>query len=629
MAVKRVIDIEAKTNAQEAAKDFEKLSASIESTNEEVKDLSSTTKSADGGLKKIGTGIKGIGLAFKAAGIGLIISAFAALKEVFTKNQKVANALGAVFETISIVFNEVTDVIVRVYESVSEATGGFDALGKVMGGLLDLVIPPFKATFFGIKLAIKAVQLAWEQSVFGDNDPKTIKNLRKEIELTRQDLVGVGKDVIKASEQIVDNFVEAVGEVGSFVTETAKGISEISVKAAFEQAKFNVEIQNRAKIAAAQQSVLIEQYDRAAEKLRQVRDEERNTIDERIKANNDLNDVLNKQEKALLKQADLQVQAAKNEYDKNKNIENQIALIEAQANREGVLAQIEGLRSEQKANDLALDREKLELIQAKIDADTELTLAEKRFQAERIEDEQERFEALKQVISEEKNIELDRLQNKIDLYKEGTQARLDAEIEYAQKKQEIDQELIALEDENRKYRLEKDKEANEKSKELEEQKFQAVSNTFNAISDLATLFAGENEKQQERAFKVQKAASTANALIDTYKSATGAYASLSAIPVVGPALGAAAAGAAIAAGLANVKAIQSQNFTASGGSQANVSAPSTPNATQQLASPNFNVVGASGVSQTENLAPVKAYVVSGDVTTAQALDRNRINNATF
>ena len=629
MAVKRVIDIEAKTNAQEAAKDFEKLSASIESTNEEVKDLSSTTKSADGGLKKIGTGIKGIGLAFKAAGIGLIISAFAALKEVFTKNQKVANALGAVFETISIVFNEVTDVIVRVYESVSEATGGFDALGKVMGGLLDLVIAPFKATFFGIKLAIKAVQLAWEQSVFGDNDPKTIKNLRKEIELTRQDLVGVGKDVIKASEQIVDNFVEAVGEVGSFVTETAKGISEISVKAAFEQAKFNVEIQNRAKIAAAQQSVLIEQYDRAAEKLRQVRDEERNTIDERIKANNDLNDVLNKQEKALLKQADLQVQAAKNEYDKNKNIENQIALIEAQANREGVLAQIEGLRSEQKANDLALDREKLELIQAKKDADTELTLAEKRFQAERIEDEQERFEALKQVISEEKNIELDRLQNKIDLYKEGTQARLDAEIEYAQKKQEIDQELIALEDENRKYRLEKDKEANEKSKELEEQKFQAVSNTFNAISDLATLFAGENEKQQERAFKVQKAASTANALIDTYKSATGAYASLSAIPVVGPALGAAAAGAAIAAGLANVKAIQSQNFTASGGSQANVSAPSTPNATQQLASPNFNVVGASGVSQAESLAPVKAYVVSGDVTTAQALDRNRINNATF
>lgn len=629
MSIKRVIDIEAKTNAEEAAKDFKKLSDSIDDTSKGVQDLSTTTKNAEGGLKKIGKGIKGIGLAFKAAGIGLIIAAFASLKEVFTQNQKVANALGAVFETISIVFNEVTDVITKVYERVSEATGGFDALGKVMGGLLDLVILPFEAAFYGIKLAIENVQLIWEQSVFGGRDPKEIKALRHEIELTKKEIANVGNEIVKAGGQVVDNFVEAVGEVGSIVTETAKGISEISIKAAYEQAKLNVEIQNRAKIAAAQQSVLIEQYDRAAEKLRQIRDEERNTIDERIKANNDLNDVLNKQEKALLKQADLQVQAAKNEYNKNKNIENQIALLEAQANREGVLAQIEGLRSEQKANDLALDREKLELIQAKIDADTELSLSEKRFQAERIEDEQKRFEALKQVISEEKNIELDRLQNKIDLYKLGTQARLDAEIEYAQKKQEIDQELISLEDENRKYRLEKDKEANEKSKELEEQKFQAVSNTFDAISNIATLFAGENEKQQERAFKVQKAASTANALIDTYKSATGAYASLSAIPVVGPALGAAAAGAAIAAGLANVKAIQSQNFTASGGSQTNLSSPSTPNATQQLATPNFNVVGASGVSQAESLAPVKAYVVSGDVTTAQALDRNRINNATF
>ena len=196
--------------------------------------------------------------------------------------------------------------------------------------------------------------------------------------------------------------------------------------------------------------------------------------------------------------------------------------------------------------------------------------------------------------------------------------------------------LKEISDIQEKYRQEaadKEKEANAAAKQREDDlknyKIQAVTNSFNAISNLATLFAGENEKQQERAFKVQKAASTANALIDTYKSATGAYASLSAIPVVGPVLGAAAAGAAIAAGLANVKAIQSQNFTSSGGSQANIPTPNTPNANQQLASPNFNVVGASGVSQAESLGPVKAYVVSGDVTTAQALDRNRINNATF
>jgi hypothetical protein len=48
-------------------------------------------------------------------------------------------------------------------------------------------------------------------------------------------------------------------------------------------------------------------------------------------------------------------------------------------------------------------------------------------------------------------------------------------------------------------------------------------------------------------------------------------------------------------------------------------------------SPNFNVVGNSGINQLSQLQqkPTKAYVVSGDMTTAQALDRNRIENATL
>jgi hypothetical protein len=141
--------------------------------------------------------------------------------------------------------------------------------------------------------------------------------------------------------------------------------------------------------------LLIEKYDRAAEKLRQVRDEERNSIDERIKANNELGEVLEKQQKALLKQADLQIQAARNEFNKSKNIENQIVLLEAQANREGVLAQIEGLRSEQLANDLALNREKLELTQTLLESETTLANEQKRFDAERIEDENLKLEELK------------------------------------------------------------------------------------------------------------------------------------------------------------------------------------------------------------------------------------------
>lgn len=48
-------------------------------------------------------------------------------------------------------------------------------------------------------------------------------------------------------------------------------------------------------------------------------------------------------------------------------------------------------------------------------------------------------------------------------------------------------------------------------------------------------------------------------------------------------------------------------------------------------SPNFNVVGNSGMNQLAQIqqTPMQAYVVSGEVTSAQALDRNRIKNATL
>lgn len=48
-------------------------------------------------------------------------------------------------------------------------------------------------------------------------------------------------------------------------------------------------------------------------------------------------------------------------------------------------------------------------------------------------------------------------------------------------------------------------------------------------------------------------------------------------------------------------------------------------------SPNFSVIGSSGVNQLAQLQqqPVQAFVVSGEVTSQQALDRNRVQNATL
>ena len=149
------------------------------------------------------------------------------------------------------------------------------------------------------------------------------------------------------------------------------------------------------------------------------------------------------------------------------------------------------------------------------------------------------------------------------------------------------------------------------------------------IGNLAVAFAGQSEKEQKKAFEIQKAANIAGAVMDTYKAATGAYASLASIPVVGPVLGGVAAGVATAAGLANVKNISSQQF----GSRGNVVAPSNGGGNQanQVITPNFNIIGAQNQTQLAQLnqAPIKAYVVGSYVTTQQMLDKKKIQNATL
>lgn len=73
------------------------------------------------------------------------------------------------------------------------------------------------------------------------------------------------------------------------------------------------------------------------------------------------------------------------------------------------------------------------------------------------------------------------------------------------------------------------------------------------FGQLAQLQNSENSK----AARIGKTAAIAQALINTYKSATEAYAAMAGIPYVGPALGVAAAAAAVAAGMAQVSAIRS------------------------------------------------------------------------
>lgn len=151
----------------------------------------------------------------------------------------------------------------------------------------------------------------------------------------------------------------------------------------------------------------------------------------------------------------------------------------------------------------------------------------------------------------------------------------------------------------------------------------ALNATANTLGQVADLFG--------RQTAAGKAAAIAEATISTFVSAQKAYTSTVGIPVVGPVLAPINAGLAIAAGIKNIKAIaavQTPDGGGGGGGGGNLSNSFSGSAAQ---APSFNVVGNSGINQLAQLQqqPMQAYVVSGSVTTAQSLDRNRIENATL
>jgi len=183
-----------------------------------------------------------------------------------------------------------------------------------------------------------------------------------------------------------------------------------------------------------------------------------------------------------------------------------------------------------------------------------------------------------------------------------------------------------LDKENAKLKEEADKKEEERLKNLEAAKYDVAKNGFTTIGNLATAFAGESEKEQKRAFEIQKAANIAGAIIDTIRATIGAYKTGNAIG--GPILGFAQAGIAAAGGAVMIRQLEQSTFNARGAANA----PSnTGGNNNQVVTPNFNIIGNQNQTQLAQLnqPPIKAYVVGSDVTTQQMLDKKKVQNATL
>ena len=189
--------------------------------------------------------------------------------------------------------------------------------------------------------------------------------------------------------------------------------------------------------------------------------------------------------------------------------------------------------------------------------------------------------------------------------------------------------LVELDDQAREEKKVKDAQDLENEKALQAAKYDTVRTGLATIGDLATSFAGKSEAQQKKAFDIQKAANIAGAVIDTIRATIGAFKSGNVIG--GPVLGGIQAGIAAASGAVMIRNLEQQTFNSRGAATPPTANGGGGNQSNQVITPNFNIIGAQNQTQLAQLnqAPIKAYVVGSDVTTQQMLDKKKIQNATL
>ena len=149
---------------------------------------------------------------------------------------------------------------------------------------------------------------------------------------------------------------------------------------------------------------------------------------------------------------------------------------------------------------------------------------------------------------------------------------------------------------------------------LKQTKLQLAADAFTAIAGLIESFNARDEATARKQFKVAKAFNLAAALTNTYLAVTSALATSKELF---PGQRFIEAGIAGTTGLAQVAKIASTQFGGGGGG----GNPDVPNPSSIIA-PNLNVVGDTGINQLATLQqqPVKAYVVSNHITSAQQFD---------
>ena len=327
-------------------------------------------------------------------------------------------------------------------------------------------------------------------------------------------------------------------------------------------------------------------------------------------------------------------------------------LAQMKSDRDGLLVQLRQ-GDQQGAQDRAnTEKEKLDLTRQRIDKEIELMAdgydKERRLLEEKAKREKEDLaESIKgktyDQVEYAKTQKLIEDQLKKDLRAIDLKYNSDKALTWEEKnKKEIEQKQIEIDNEMaaagkrieiREAEAEKKKKIDEEEikrrNELRQKTLQLAGDTFSALGELAGSFNTKNEKDARKQFQVQKAFNLAAAITNTAMAVTGALTAGGNPIKLATGMQFVEAGIAATVGAANIIKISNSKFGGGANSGGGGNDTNVPTAAPMTA--NFNTIGSSGINQLEQLqkSPMQAYVVSAEVTSAQALDRNRVQNATL
>jgi hypothetical protein len=645
MAVEKIVNIKVKDNADKSAKNFKNLNKEIKQTETTTKDTSKatedvgrTTDTVTGGMvgkfKGLLTSVRGVissfGLlktAIIATGLGALLIAIVSIKQAFTSSEegqnrwaKVMGVVGAIVGNFVDLLSDLGDLLIWVFTHPKEAIMSFTK------ALKENIINRFT----GLLELIPALGKAVSKLFSGDF---------KEAGKIAANAVG---KVALGVENVTEKINDATEATKAFIEEQIRE-AEIASKIADQRAK--ADKQERALITERALA------DRDIADLR-AKAEERDiyNVSQRIKFLKDANDLEESITKKEIETAKLRRDAI---IEENKLTKSNKEALQAEEEAKAKVIQLETsyLRAKKRLTTQiqTLTREEAAARKAANDAEV---AANKEKNDKILEAEKKRSEELQKLAEKESEdlkkilaAEDDFLQS--DIEKE-LQANYDKYAElialatkYGQDTSVLLEAQLSNENDIKERFRQRDKDnelANAKSvadakKAIQDSQISNVEAGINLLSQLA----GENRELQALSIAAENAVGIAKIIINTQAANAAAKLKYAAIPgglalaaaeitanKVSAGIGIAASAAAAAKGIATLrKSVPIDRGGNLGGND------STPNANEQLSTPNFNVVGATGISQTEELQPVKAYVVSGEVTTAQSLDRNRVQNATF